>query len=58
MNHVESIWSRAKQKNKRECRTHHKLLLTYLIEVMLRQKFGDDPFKNLLKHIHEVYPLQ
>ena len=54
-NHVESIWCKAKQCNKRKCGTHRTLLTSYLIEFMWRQKFGDDPFQNLLEHIREIY---
>lgn len=57
-NHVESMWCRAKQRNKRECGTHRNLLDSYLIEFMWRQKFGRNPFQKLLEHIREVYPLQ
>ena len=56
-NHVESMWCRAKQRNKRECGTTRELLTSYLTEFMWRQKFGDDPFQKLLEHIREVYPL-
>lgn len=56
-NHVESMWCRAKQRNKKECGTTRDLLATYLTEFMWRQRFGDDPFENLLRHIREVYPL-
>ena len=56
-NHVESMWCRAKQHNKRECGTHQTLLTSYLIEYLWRQKFGDDPFQNLVDHICEIYPL-
>jgi transposase-like protein len=56
-NHVESMWSRAKQRNKRECGTHRDLLDSYLIEFMWRQKYGKEPFQKLLEHVREVYPV-
>ena len=56
-NHVESMWSRAKQRNKRECGTNRAHLDSYLIEFMWRQQFGKDPFQNLLTHIRDVYPV-
>ena len=57
-NHVESMWCRAKLRNKKKCATHRTLLDSYLVEFMWRQKFGNDPFQKLLEHIREVYPLQ
>ena len=56
-NHVESMWGRAKQRNKRECGTHRSLLTSYLLEFMWRQQFGKDPFQKLLEHIREAYPV-
>ena len=50
-NHVESMWCRAKLRNKKECGTHRTLLDLYLVEFMWRQKFGNDPFRKLLEHI-------
>ena len=55
-NHVESMWSRAKQRNKRECGTNRTQLDSYLIEFMWRQQFNRDPFETLLTHIRDVYP--
>ena len=56
-NHVESLRSRAKiQRN--ECGTYRTLIDTYLIESMWRQKFGKDPYENLLEHIHMSYPVE
>ena len=54
-NHVESMWARAKQRNKHECGTHRSLLTLYLLEFMWRQQFGRDPFQKLLEHIRETY---
>lgn len=56
-NHVESMWARAKQRNKRECGTHRTLLPSYLMEFMWRQKYGKDPFEKFLQHLREVYPV-
>ena len=56
-NHVESMWCHAKLRNKKECGTNRNLLNSYLIEFMWRQRFGDDPFQNLIEHIREIYPL-
>ena len=56
-NHVESMWSKAKRRNKSECGTRRTLLNTYLVEFMWRQKFGEEPFQNLLEHIREIYPV-
>ena len=50
-NHVESMWAKAKQRNKRECGTHCALLTSYLTEFMWRQKYKGDPFQKLLEHI-------
>jgi len=55
-NHVESMWGRAKLRNKKECGTSRTHLASYLIEFMWRAKFGDDPFQNLLVHLREIYP--
>ena len=52
----ESMWCRAKHLNKKECGTSHTHLGSYLIEYMWREKFGNDPFQNLLEHLREVYP--
>ena len=56
-NHVESMWSRAKQRYRRECGASRTQLDSYLIEFMWRQQFNKDPFENLLSHIRAVYPL-
>ena len=53
-NHVENMWCREKQRNKRECGTQWTLLTSYLTEFMWRPKFGDGPFENLLQHVWEV----
>ena len=36
-NHVESMWCRAKLRNKKECGTHYTILDLYLVEFMWRQ---------------------
>ena len=50
-NHVEAMWGRAKQRNKRDCGTACALLDSYLIEFLWRQQFGEEPFLNLINHI-------
>ena len=55
--HVEAMWGRAKQRNKRDCGTARALLDSYLIEFMWRQQFGEEPFLHLIEHIREIYPL-
>ena len=54
-NHVESMWARAKLRNKKECGTHRTLLTSYLLEFMWRQQYGKDPFQNLLEHVRNIY---
>ena len=54
-NHVESMWARAKLRNKKECGTHKTLLTSYLLEFMWRQQYGKDPFQNLLEHMRNIY---
>ncbi|GFN76105.1 transposase, isxo2-like domain-containing protein [Plakobranchus ocellatus] len=52
-NHVESMWCRAKLRNKKECGTTRSLLDSYMIEFMWRMRFGEDPFENLISCIRE-----
>ena len=53
--YVESMWARAKLRNKKECGTHRTLLTSYLLEFMWRQQYGKDPFQNLLEHMRNIY---
>ena len=39
-NHVESVWQKAKEKNKRRFGTHREMLNSYLVEFLWRQRFG------------------
>ena len=55
-NHVESMWARAKRRNKRENVTLRTSLDCYLIEFLRCEQFGRDTFENFLTHIREVYP--
>ncbi len=55
-NTVESYWNKCKSviKTMHGCRRN--LLQSYLNEFMWRDRFGDDPFNYLCKHISEQYP--
>ena len=57
--HVEVMWSRANQRDKKECGANRTQLDSDLIEFMWRKqfKFKRDPFETLLAHIRDVYPL-
>ncbi|KCZ80139.1 hypothetical protein H312_02471, partial [Anncaliia algerae PRA339] len=52
---VENMWMRAKQRNKKECGTKKELLEGYLFEFMWREKYNNDPFKNIIDHIRLFY---
>ena len=54
-NHVESMWCKAKQRYKKECGMTLNLLTTYLTEFIQRQKLGNDPFENFVKHECMLY---
>ena len=54
-NAIESLWSKVKYRNKKECGTSRKLLVTYLSEYRWRRKYGADPFTNIVKHIGSLY---
>jgi transposase-like protein len=56
-NHIESLWQKAKSRNKRQYGTHRAMLKSYLIEFMWRAEFGDRPFVNIIDHIKHCYPL-
>ncbi len=55
--HVESMWQKAKQAHKARYGTDRDLLPTYLNEFMWRQRFGASPFRHIVEHITQVYPL-
>ena len=52
---VESMWGKAKSKQKQGNGTAEALFNSYLQEYLLRRQFGDFPFENIVKHIAEVY---
>lgn len=56
-NHVESVWQKAKEKNKRRFGTHRTMIDNYLGEFLWRQRFGNNghAFHNLVTHIRDVY---
>ena len=56
-NAIESLWSKVQYRNKKECRTSHKLLVTYLSEYKCRRIFGADPFTNIVRDIRSLYVL-
>jgi len=55
-NHVESVWQKAKQKNKSMYGTHRHMLNNYLAEFLWRQRFSSNPFQKFVDHIRFVYP--
>jgi transposase-like protein len=57
-NRVESMWGKAKQRNKKHWGTHRHMIESYLCEFMWRSRYGGtDPFKSILRDIAEVNPL-
>ena len=56
-NHIESLWQKAKMRNKRHYGTATTMMDSYLLEFMWRCEFGQNPFANFIKHIQYVYPL-
>ena len=58
-NMVESMWAKAKLRNKKQWGTHKTMLDSYLCEYMWRKRLANnDPYEQILKDIVEVYPLQ
>ncbi|XP_023209731.1 uncharacterized protein LOC111612724 [Centruroides sculpturatus] len=55
-NHVESIWQKAKEKNKRRYGTHRAMLDNYLAKFLWRQRFQKDAFHSFISHVRQVYP--
>ena len=56
-NAIESLWSKVKYRDKKECRTSRKLLVTYLSEYKCRRIFRADPFTNIVRDIRSLYVL-
>jgi len=56
---VESMWNKAKYRNRRQCGTNRHLLSGYLCEFMWRQNLkGRQPFEQILIDIHNFWPPQ
>lgn len=56
---VESMWSSAKRRNRRECGTHRKMLDSYLCEFMWRKRHaGTDLFEQIIQDIKAFWPPQ
>ncbi|XP_067130114.1 uncharacterized protein [Centruroides vittatus] len=55
-NHVESVWQKAKEKNKRRFSTHRTMLDNYSAGFLWCQRFQKDAFHNLVEHVRLVYP--
>lgn len=54
---VESMWAKAKRRNKKECGTHRSMIDSYLCEFMWRQRnSNEDFFDKILKDIVEFWP--
>ncbi len=53
---IESMWMCIKRKKKQQMGQHNSLLDTRLAEFMWRRKYGDRPFKNLIRCIRDIYP--
>ena len=57
-NSVESLWGKAKARNKRHWGTHTGMIDSYLCEFMWRRKYGQsDVFSNIIRDIVLVNPL-
>jgi transposase-like protein len=57
-NMVESLWGKAKYRNKRHWGTHKTMVDSYLCEFMWRKRYaGTDPHAAILRDIVEAYPL-
>ena len=55
---MENTWMTVKRKQKSQDGFARALLNSYLEEVMWRQKFGDEPLKNLILQISSLYHVQ
>ena len=56
-NTIESMWGKAKVRNKRHWGTSSNMIESYLFEFMWRMRFGgDDPFLSIIRDINEVFP--
>ena len=47
----------SKDEEENQMGQHRSLLSTRLAEFMWRRKFGEQPLENLIRSIHEKYPL-
>ena len=57
LHNSENIWKNAKISHKARWGTQRSLLSSYLQELMWRQRFGKNPFRNIIEHITLRYPL-
>jgi hypothetical protein len=56
-NAVESMWGKAKARNKKQWGTHRSMLDSYLCEYMWRKRFGgDDPYAAIIGDIAALFP--
>lgn len=56
---VESLWAKAKSRNKRQWGTNREMINSYLIEFMWRRRYNkDDLFEKIIEHIAEFMPPQ
>lgn len=54
---VESMWAKAKRRNKKECGTNRSMIDSYLCEFMWRQRnTNEDLFEKILQDIVEFWP--
>ena len=51
---IENTWWEVKRSYPRT-RTSKELIESYLQEFMWRKHYGENPFKNILRHIAEIY---
>lgn len=56
-NRVDKMWCTVKHKPSRKADIRRSVQSSQFIEYIWRQKFGSDPFENLLKHLRECFPL-
>lgn len=55
--HVESMWAKAKLRNKRQWGTHRQMLDSYLSEFIWRQRYRNaDKFEKIIENIAEFMP--
>jgi 2-polyprenyl-6-methoxyphenol hydroxylase-like FAD-dependent oxidoreductase len=56
--HIESYWAKRKQRIKAMRGMSREMLPEYLNEFMWRDKYNNDVFRNLLRHIAEQFTLK